>query len=219
MNRVAHGEHAPRGIGRRDLRPHLPSGHAEDLGVDVLADEGAYPLPQLVGTHRVQRHLLRVVHEGQHELGERLVADQRAEPERRQRPGHHVPGQDPGAVRQVPGQVGAEPDVRRPGQVVGPFDGQPGLAEDPAAGAVGAHHVLRPHGQRGLSVTLLDDAGDAVLVLREVNELPPEPDVGAHVPGGRQQHRFQHGLRAVRHRLRTCRAVVGGPLGAGSPRF
>ena len=122
-------------------------------------------------------------------------------------------------MRQVPGQIGAEPDVRRPGQVVGSLDRQPGLAEDPAAGAVGAHHVLRPHGQRRLSVTLLDDAGDAVLILREAGELPPEPDVGAHVPGGRQQHRFQHGLRAVRHRLGTGRAVVGGPLGAGPPRF
>ena len=122
-------------------------------------------------------------------------------------------------MRQVPGQIGAEPDVRRPGQVVGSFGGQPGLAEDPAAGAVGADHVPRPHGQRRLSVTLADDAGDAVLVLREADELPPEPDVSAHVPCRRQEHRFQHGLRAVRHRLRTRRAVVGGPLGAGPPRF
>ena len=122
-------------------------------------------------------------------------------------------------MRQVPGQIGAEPDVRRPGQVVGSFDRQPGLAEDPAAGAVGAHHVLRPHGQRGISVTLLDDAGDAILILREVSELPPEPDVGAEVPGGPEEHRFQHGLRAVRHRLGTRHPVVGGPLGAGPPRF
>ena len=64
-----------------------------------------------------------------------------------------------------------------------------------------------------------DDAGDAVLVLREAGELPSEPDVGARVPGGPQEHRFQHGLRAVRHRLGAGRAVVGGPHGAGPPRF
>jgi hypothetical protein len=93
------------------------------------------------------------------------------------------------------------------------------VAEDPAAGTVGAHHVLRPYGQRRLSVTLLDDAGDAIAILCEADELPPEPDVGAHVPRRRQEHRFQHGLRAVRHRLRARRAVVGGPLGAGPPRF
>src|SRR5580693_4194334 len=61
VNRVAYGEHAPRGVGRRDLRAHLPSGYAEDLGVDLLAHQGAYPLPQLGGTQRVQRHLRRVV--------------------------------------------------------------------------------------------------------------------------------------------------------------
>src|SRR5580698_407349 len=53
VNRVAHTEHAPRRIGRRDLRAYLPYGHAEDLGIDVLAHEGAYPLRQLAGTHRV----------------------------------------------------------------------------------------------------------------------------------------------------------------------
>ena len=164
VNRVAHAEHASRRIGGRDLRPYLPSGDTEDLGVDVFADEGAYPSVQLVGAQRVQRYLVRVVHEGQHELGERLVADHRAEPQRGQRTRHHVPGQDSGAVRQVPGQVGAEPDVRGPGQIVGSFHRQPGLAKDPAAGAVGAYHVLRPHGQRRLPVTLSDDAGDAALV-------------------------------------------------------
>ncbi len=141
VNRVAHAEHASGGIGGRDLRPYLPSGDPEDLGVDVGAHEGADPPVQVVGAERVQRYVLRVVHEGQDELGERLVADQRAESERGQRPRHHVPGQDSGPVRQVPGQVGSEPDVRRPGQIVGSFDHQPGLAEDPAAGAVRADHV------------------------------------------------------------------------------
>ncbi len=147
------------------------------------------------------------------------MADQRAEPERRQRSRHHVPGQDAGPVRQVPGQIGAEPDVRRPGQIVGSFGRQPGLAEHPAAGAVGAHHVLGPHGQRRICVTLPDDAGDPILALREAGELPPEPDVSARVPCRPQEHRFQHGLRAVRHRLRTRHPVVGDPLGAGPPRF
>src|SRR5580693_2877998 len=228
VDRVAHAEHASGRIAGRDLRPDLPACDTEDLGVDVLAvlavlavfaDEGADPPVQLVGAQRVQRYLGRVVHEGQHELGERLVADHRAEPQRGQRTRHHVPGQDAGAVRQVPGQVGTEPDVRGPGQVVGSFRRQASLAKDPAAGAVRAYHVLRSHGQRRLPVTLLDDAGNAALVWGEADELPPEPDVGASVPGGAQQHWFQHGLRAVRHRLGTGHPVVGGPLGAGPPRF
>src|SRR5947208_7696006 len=43
VNRVAHAEHASGRIARRDLRPYLPPGDTEDLGVDVLAHEGAYP--------------------------------------------------------------------------------------------------------------------------------------------------------------------------------
>jgi len=44
VHRVTHAEHAARGIGGRDLRPYLSARDAEDLGVDVLAHEGAYPL-------------------------------------------------------------------------------------------------------------------------------------------------------------------------------
>jgi hypothetical protein len=85
VNRVAHAEHASGRIARRDLRPYLPSGDTEDLGVDVLAYEGAYPPVELVGAQRLQRHLLRVVHERQHEFGERLVADQSCREDARQR--------------------------------------------------------------------------------------------------------------------------------------
>src|SRR4029077_6345262 len=49
VNRVAHAEHASGRIGGRDLRPYLPSGDTEDLGVDVLAHERANPPVELVG--------------------------------------------------------------------------------------------------------------------------------------------------------------------------
>ncbi len=217
VHRVAHAEHVARRVAGGDLRAYLPAGQTENLGVDVLADHGADPLQQVFFGQLREHRVVGVEHERQHELGVALVTDQGAQPQRRQRSGHHVPAQHSRAVLEKPGQVGPKPDVGGPAQIIGPVNGQTDLGQYQAAGAIGSDHVARPHLTGVSGGAVADHAGDAVGVLVQFDELGLKLDVGAGFTGGGQQHRFEHRLRAVGHRLRAGKEVLGGSVRPAAP--
>ena len=117
------------------------------------------------------------------------------------------------------GQVGVDDDVHAAGAAHLAFHWKSDHLGDAAAPAVGADQVLGADAIDLAGDAVLDDSGDAVIVLLEIHELRIEAQRGAAPPGGLDQDRLEQILRQVANAGRAREFVVGPARGVIAPRI
>ena len=159
-----------------------------------------------------------VVHDHHDELAPWLVTDQRTRADHEVGARGDVPVQDPGSVREIPGQVSSEPDIGRFGQPGITLDSQSCLIQHPTAASVSADEVLAAHRQVLARRAVPDSSSHSAVILTQFEEFMIEPQIAdICFDDRRHQQGFQHRLRTVGHRARAGLAVIGCAVGTGTP--